>query len=224
MRIDFHVHSCHSFDCFLEPRAIVESARRLGLDGLAVTDHDTMSGVEDFRKLAPDLFIIAGQEISTPHGDVLGLFLEEPVGETQDVDAVIAAIRRQGGLAVLAHPFKWPHCRRGDGLLKRFDALEAFNARNNIPLPWWPNAQCRRACARLGIPGIAGSDTHDGFEMGTFTVFDFPAAGADEKQIKEAVRAGRFRIEGREVSLPLEVVSHFKRLWQERRSLRRGNP
>jgi predicted metal-dependent phosphoesterase TrpH len=44
------------------------------LDGLAITDHDTMAGVEVFPRLAPDLIHFAGQEISTPHGDILGFF------------------------------------------------------------------------------------------------------------------------------------------------------
>lgn len=217
MKIDFHIHSRYSFDCFLEPRAIVENARRVGLDGLAVTDHDTMGGVEDFRRLAPDLYIIAGQEVSTPHGDVLGLFLKKPLVTSKDVDALIAEIHAQGGLAVLAHPFKWPHCGRPADFLKRFDAVEVFNARNNIPVPLWPNARCRQACGRLGLPVVAGSDAHEGFEMGVATVFDFSASEAGDAKIQEAILNKRVTIEGREVALPREVVSHFRRLLKERR-------
>ncbi|HQP92321.1 MAG TPA: PHP domain-containing protein, partial [Candidatus Omnitrophota bacterium] len=102
MVIDFHIHSKYSFDCFLEPSAIIELARKNGIEGLAICDHDTIEGVHEFRRLAPDLYIITGEEISTKHGDIFGLFISKPVKQSDDVDAVIADIRAQGGLAVLA--------------------------------------------------------------------------------------------------------------------------
>lgn len=215
MVIDFHIHSSYSFDCFLDPARIVELARARGLDGLAVTDHDTMSGVREFRDLAPDLYIIAGQEISTKDGDILGLFLKEEVKGASDTPDVLAAIRGQGGLAVLAHPFKWPHLKRSDDFLRLFDAIEVFNARNNIPSPYWENRQARNAVRRLGLAHIAGSDTHEGFELGCAgTVFDFPKADADDERIKAAILGQTLRVRGREVSLPVEVVSHFSRLFR----------
>ncbi|MDD5019463.1 MAG: PHP-associated domain-containing protein [Candidatus Omnitrophica bacterium] len=213
MTIDFHVHSRYSFDCFLEPRKIIELARRHHIDGLAITDHDTMAGVADFRALAPDLTIIAGQEISAPCGDILGLFLKREVRERRDVGRIVEEIRGQGGLAVLAHPFKWPHLVRSDDLLRQFDAIELFNARNNIPLPRWENLMAARAVRRLGLSWVAGSDTHEGFELGCgMTVFDFPASAATEDKIKDAIRNKRVARKGREVGLAPEIVSHFSRL------------
>ena len=140
--IDFHIHSKYSFDCFLEPALIIEKARAAGLDGLAVTDHDTMDvldGVDEFRRLAPDLLIIPGQEISTRQGDVLGLFLEKAVASHPQAEVVVNRIRSQGGLAILAHPFKWPHVLRSEAELSLFDGIEVFNARNNIPVPFLEN-------------------------------------------------------------------------------------
>ena len=153
---------------------IIDLARRCHIDGLAITDHDTMAGVAEFKRLAPDLYIISAQEISTKDGDILGLFLRDEIQPNPECRAVIGQIRAQGGLAILAHPFKWPHVSRRDGFLKEFDAIEVFNARNNIPLPYFENFKGRRAVQRLGFPCIAGSDTHEGFEMGRAkTVFDF---------------------------------------------------
>jgi predicted metal-dependent phosphoesterase TrpH len=212
MVIDFHIHSKYSFDCFLEPARIVDAARRFGLDGLAVTDHDTMDGVEEFRRLAPDLYIIAGQEISTKAGDVLGLFLKTPVAPCLDEDVVIRQIRAQGALAVLAHPYKWPHVRRDPVVLKKFDAVEVFNARNNIPVPYYENWVIKRAAGRWGLRGIAGSDTHEGFELGCArTVFGFDRSEATDERLKSAISAGHMEIQGREVFLGKEIVSHFSR-------------
>ncbi|MFH0877687.1 MAG: PHP domain-containing protein [Candidatus Omnitrophota bacterium] len=212
MVIDFHIHSKYSFDCFLEPSKIVAKARLCGLEGLAVTDHDTMAGVEEFRRLAPDLYIIAGQEVSTRDGDIMGLFLSEEIKLMTETKDVIAEIRRQGGLAVLAHPFKWPHLRRDPKFLRQFDAVESFNARNNIPVPYLENFLGARAQQKYGLRAVAGSDTHEGFELGRArTIFSFNKADACDAKIKEAILRGQVVLEGREVSLAKEIVSHFSR-------------
>lgn len=219
MTIDFHIHSKFSFDCFLEPAKIIDLARRHRIDGLAITDHDTIAGAEVFRRLAPDLYIITGQEISTPAGDILGLFLRHAVEEHDDAGRVVDEIRRQGGVAVLAHPFKWPHLVRSVDFLRQFDAIEMFNARNNIPLPRLENHLASRAVRRFDLAWICGSDTHEGFEMGCgATVFDFEPAGASDERIKEAILKRRVRMHGREVHLIPEIVSHFSRNLRSRRS------
>ena len=212
MVIDFHVHSKYSFDCFLAPQKIIGLARRCHIDGLAIADHDTMAGVAEFKRLAPDLYIISAQEISTKDGDILGLFLRDEIKPNPDARAVIGQIKAQGGLAILAHPFKWPHVSRQDDFLKEFDAIEVFNARNNIPLPYLENFKAKVAVQRLDLPFVAGSDTHEGFEMGRAkTVFDFQTQVASDEKIKSAILERRVIIEGKEVFLPLEVISHFSR-------------
>lgn len=212
MIIDFHIHSKFSFDCFLEPAKIIEWARHHHIDGLAITDHDTTAGIQEFKRLAPDLYIITGQEISTKDGDILGLFLKEKVQCQGSSEQVIAAIKEQGGLAVLAHPFKWPHLKRSDAFLKLFDAIEVFNARNNIPLPRLENSLAKKAVDKLHLCFIAGSDTHEGFELGNaLTIFDFIPQEATDAKIKQAILDQKVTVEGREVSLSREIISHFSR-------------
>ncbi|QAT16774.1 hypothetical protein BU251_03000 [Candidatus Velamenicoccus archaeovorus] len=219
MTIDFHVHSRFSFDCFLEPAKIIDLARRHRIDGLAITDHDTIAGVEEFRRLAPDLYIITGQEISTRYGDILGLFLRHAVDAHDDIGRILEGIHTQGGLAVLAHPFKWPHLARADDFLRQFDAIEMFNARNNIPLPRLENHLAWRAVKRSGLAWVCGSDTHEGFEMGCgATVFDFSLSEASDERIKEAILKKGVRMFGREVPLIPEIISHFSRNLRSRRS------
>ena len=212
MVIDFHIHSKYSFDCFLEPSRIVKLCRLRGIDGIAVTDHDTMDGIPEFQELAPDLFIIAGEEISTRGGDILGLFLKEKIKPNSDPLQVVGEIRAQGGLAILAHPFKWPHLIRDEAFLSIFDALEVFNARNNISVPFLENAMASRAIKKFQLAYLAGSDTHEGFELGKAkTILDFSKEEADEAKIKAAILGRQLVIEGQEVWLPLEVISHFSR-------------
>lgn len=213
MLIDFHIHSKYSFDCFSEPAMIVEYARRNKLDGFAITDHEVIAPIDEFNRLAPEMYIIAGQEITTKDGDIVGLFLKKRITEARkDSDSVINEIRSQGGLAVLAHPFKWPYLSRKSELLKKFDCLEVFNARNNIPMPYLQNFLCRRAVDRFNLNYIAGSDAHQANEVGTAaTIFDFSKQDADDDKIKDAILNRRVKFIGSEMSLPREVVSHFYR-------------
>ncbi len=215
MIIDFHIHSRYSFDCFLEPQKIIDLARKSGVQGLAITDHDTMAGVEEFRRLAPDLYIIAGEEISTKDGDILGLFLQRELKDIHNADEALLQIRAQGGLAVLAHPFKWPHLRRNPDFLKRFDAIEVFNARNNIPSPYLENFLAYHAVKSLNLAYLAGSDTHEGVEIGQAgTVFNFSEKDASDEKIKQAIISKQVSVRGKEISLPFEIVSHFSRMFK----------
>lgn len=218
IRMDLHVHSCFSMDCFLKPERIVELALKNGLNGFAVTDHDVWTDPEIFRKLAPELLIIGGQEISSPCGDILGLFLHKKIEETRNVEKILSEIRGQKGLAVLAHPYKWPHLFRAKDFLRKFDAIEVFNARNNIPSPYLENALAQRAVRSLGLAFTAGSDTHEGFEMGcTATVFDCDRRDAADEVLKKAILEKKVTVAGsREVNLGLEIISHFSRLMRSR--------
>lgn len=212
MVIDFHIHTRYSFDCFLEPRAIVDRARQSGLDGIAICDHNTTQGVREIKSLAPDLYVICGEEISTAKGDILGLFLKEEIRPGRDAAEVIRAIRAQGGLAVLAHPYKWPHLLRCSGELRDFDAVEIFNARNNIPLPYLENMLCRWKAGRLCLAVIAGSDAHEGHAVGRGrTIFPFAAEHASDESLKRAILERQTKIAGSEASLGHEILSHFSR-------------
>ncbi|OIO36292.1 MAG: hypothetical protein AUJ74_02775 [Candidatus Omnitrophica bacterium CG1_02_44_16] len=187
-------------------------ARRSCLDGLAIADHDTMAGVAEFKSLAPDLYIIPAQEITTRQGDILGLFLKGQIEKRDDFQWNLREIRLQGGLAVLAHPFKWPHLIRDRGFLRQFDAIEVFNARNNIPMPYLENFLASKAVSDYGLAFVAGSDAHEGFELGRAkAIFEFGREEASDQKIKNAILEKRVKVSGSEVPLPLEIISHFSR-------------
>lgn len=134
MKFDLHTHSKYSPKCgYMEPKLIVKLARKKGLDGIAVTDHDTIKGALKTREYADkDLRVIIGSEVMTSRGEIIGLFLSEEILST-DLIGVIEEIHDQNGVAIVPHPFDtlrrsalWP-TEKDVGYL---DGVEGFNARN----------------------------------------------------------------------------------------------
>src|SRR5574337_561795 len=98
IRIDFHNHTYHSYDCRMDPLRILSLARERGLGAIVINDHDTIRGGLEKKKKNPfsDLEVIVGAEIKTDVGDITGIFLKEEITERKHTE-VIAAIKRQGG-------------------------------------------------------------------------------------------------------------------------------
>lgn len=164
--VDLHLHTSASHDCLAEPSEVVERAREEGLDRIAVTDHDEIEGALDARQIDADL-VIVGEEVRTDEGvDVTGLFLHRRIPPGWPLPEVADAIRAQGGLVYLPHPFD---PRRGvppelvDGLAPHVDVVEAFNARVHDVSA---NRRARRWAEDRGLPVGAGSDAHLLSEIG----------------------------------------------------------
>lgn len=161
-RFDLHIHSRYSYDSFLSPKMIVKVAQKKGLSGIAVTDHGTIKGGLATREINndADFAVIVGAEIKTDFGDVLGLFLSREVRSRRFIE-VCEEIKAQGGLVILAHPY-----RKGkalpEELLSNIDYIEGFNARSPKSL----NRKAQELAVRYHIPMVAGSDAHLLFEVG----------------------------------------------------------
>lgn len=112
----------------MEPSKVVRLAKRRGLDGIAITDHDTIEGALEARAHAGDGFlVIVGEEVTTRAGDIIGLFLTEKV-DGPDPVAAIEAIHAQGGVALLPHPFS-KTLGVDEQVARMLDACEGFNHR-----------------------------------------------------------------------------------------------
>jgi predicted metal-dependent phosphoesterase TrpH len=162
MKFDLHIHSKYSYDSFLSPENIIKIAKKRGLDGVAVTDHNTIKGgIETSKRNSiNDFNVIVGSEIKTEYGDIIGLLLNEEV-KSRIFIQVVEEIKNQGGLVILAHPFR----KRIDfpiELLKYIELIEAFNARSSRNL----NARALEFAGKFNKPMTAGSDAHLGFEIG----------------------------------------------------------
>ncbi len=167
MRLDLHIHTHHSPDSLMKPADIIQAALRRGLDGIAITDHNTLAGAQEVGAVAP-LPVILGEEIKTTEGEIVGLFLNQPIPPRLSPEETIAAIREQGGLVYIPHPFdRYRHEAMGRRTLGRIigqiDAIEVFNSRILVAQD---NALAREAAEAHGLAMGAGSDAHTPSEIG----------------------------------------------------------
>jgi predicted metal-dependent phosphoesterase TrpH len=206
MRADLHVHTCYSPDSITSLEDVIETARRRGLDKIAVTDHNRLEGALRLREIAPEL-VIVGEEIRTTEGELLCFFLEEEVPRGLSPEETIARVRDQGGVVGISHPMD--QMRReamGQRALTRIrdqlDCVEVFNARCLLSVD---NRRVAAWAAELGLPGTAGSDAHHAIEIGRAYVEMPPFTGGDEFLRKLALGRVRGRLS------PLWV--HFFSTW-----------
>lgn len=158
----FHVHTDYSFDCDNPVESVIEDARARGVGCVTITDHDTMEGVRAAEALAGrDLRIIAGEEITTREGHLIGLFLHEEIEPGQSARRTAELIHRQGGVVVAPHPFnRLFDCSLRESvydLIDLVDVVEVCNAQNFLSSP---NRQARALAERFHLPMLAGVDTH----------------------------------------------------------------
>jgi predicted metal-dependent phosphoesterase TrpH len=151
----FHLHTRYSFDSLLPPRKIVARARELKVDALIVTDHNTIKGSMETRRVSqgnPPLVILAA-EYQSEKGDIIGLFLEEEI-LSRDSNVIVRQIHEQGGLVVLPHPSKGH--KLDDLLLSSVDIIETHNSRCSPE----ENGRARQLAQDWKLPEIAGADAH----------------------------------------------------------------
>jgi predicted metal-dependent phosphoesterase TrpH len=183
---DLHCHSSASFDSLSRPERLIAKARRIGLSHLAITDHERIDGALRTRDLAPaDLTVIVGEEVRTASGDMIGLFLERPVAPGLSPEETAAAIREQGGVVGLPHPFDRFRSSGGDQaagdelarLASVVDYVEVHNARAYRDA----NPRAAAFAAEHGLPGAASSDAHSVVELGVaYTVLVGPFSTATD--------------------------------------------
>ena len=162
--VDLHMHTSWSHDCLVEPEELVEHAVAEGLGAIAVTDHNTFGGAQATVQAArgTDLLVIAGEEVKTDsQGEVIGLFLEREIPRGMSFADTIAAIKEQGGLAYLPHPFDRMHSIPDAKTIHRhlsdIDVFEVYNARLLFEVY---NDEALRFARKYNLTMGAGSDAH----------------------------------------------------------------
>jgi predicted metal-dependent phosphoesterase TrpH len=192
VRVDLHVHTMWSGDSTTTPEELAESVQQSGVDVLCITDHGTIDGAVRLAQTGElGCRVVVGQEVGTAEGEIIGLFLTERVPPGLPPRAVARAIRDQGGLVYVPHPFD--DLRRalsppamadlaGEGLI---DAVEVLNAKTSLA-----SASPRAAsfAAAHGLIGGAGSDAHvpDAVGAAYLEMADFDGAAS----FAAAARAG----------------------------------
>jgi len=165
---EMHMHTKYSKCSNLELQTILKIAKKRGLSGVAITDHDTFVGAQKLLQLNMDknFEVILGEELSTKHGHILVYFLQKEIKSRNFLEIVDEA-REQDALIMVAHPFDFLREYSSKEFIlqnkKYLDGIEILNARSIVP---WSNWQARIFALRhnLGISG--GSDAHFSIEIG----------------------------------------------------------
>ena len=162
--VDLHMHTDWSHDCSIPVAELLDHAEEIGLGGIAITDHNAFGGALEAVQLGRrrDLVVIPGEEVKTDgQGEVIGLFLEEEIPRGLPFADTLAAIRDQGGLVYLPHPFDRLHAIPDPATLHRhlaeIDVFEVFNARL---LRDSFNDEALRFARKYRLLHGAGSDAH----------------------------------------------------------------
>ncbi|ELY44185.1 MULTISPECIES: PHP domain-containing protein [Natronorubrum] len=199
LSVELHAHSSLSYDGRDPVELILEQAEAVGLDAIAVTDHDEIDASLTAVERAPEygLVGIPAMEISSKAGHILGFGLEEAVPPGLSYESTLEAIHDQGGLAVIPHPFQESRhgvmARISRAELAKGDAIEIYNSRL---LTGRANRQAERFATSRGLPVTAGSDAHISEMVGqAVTRVDAEERSADA--ILEAIRQGRTTVEGK---------------------------
>jgi len=207
MLIDLHVHTCPASACSsLEPEELIIEAKRIGLDGVCLTEHDRLWLPEDLRRLRErhDFLVLGGIEITSMDGDILVFGLEEEPGGIPSLERLRQEVDSVGGIMLVSHPFRGAFIAGkefaipGLGLtveeackepvFQWVDGMEVLNGENSDS----ENEFALQVCQRLNTRGVGGSDAHKVEEVGR-CVTRFLREIRDERDLIEELKAGRFQ-------------------------------
>lgn len=206
LKADLHIHTVYSMDCNVSLEQVISRCLETGINCVAIADHGTAEGALRMQKLAPFKVIVA-EEILTPYGEIMGMFLKETIPSGLSVEETISRIRAQGGLVNIPHPydtFRQSALRNSmlEELAEQLDVVEVFNARGVVR---GNTTKARIFAEKYGIAKSAGSDAHTPLEIGNAYV-EMPEFNGKDEFI-EALAAGK--IFGRRAN----PLVHFGSVW-----------
>ena len=173
---------------------IIERCLETGINCLAIADHGTIAGALKLKQMAPFPVIIA-EEILTPFGEIMGMFLSEEIPSKLSAEEVIGRIKDQDGLVCIPHPYDKLrlsafNSKALEDIMPSVDIIEVFNARSLSP---GSNARAQRLVRRFGKLASAGSDAHTPNEIGNAYIEIPEFNGKDEflKSLAQGKIVGR---------------------------------
>jgi len=165
VRVDLHLHSNYSHDGQSTLEELIQRCAEVGLDRIALTDHNTVEGAQALAELVPDLAII-GEEAKTREGEVIGLFITRRLPPYLRPEEVMDLVHEMGGLTYIPHPLDRHRANfrleRALALGARIDIIETYYA-------WCEPAENQaagRLATELGKVAATGSDAHAAQELG----------------------------------------------------------
>ena len=168
LKIDLHVHTSYSPCSNLSLRTIEKVALKRGLDGIAITDHNTIEGALELKSRVSHLLVIVAEEIKTREGEIIGYFLTDTIPPALSVRETIQEIKRQGGLVSIPHPFDTLRTSRLgraalEEIISEVDMIEIFNSRDLLQQI---DSEFIEEFKKKGVVPVVGSDAHQRWEIG----------------------------------------------------------
>ncbi len=207
MKLDLHNHSAYSPDSSSTAEEIIDYALKAGLDGIAVTDHNTVKGsLAASRIAAGRIVVVTGLEVSTSEGHILCLGVREDIRSGLSMSETAEIALSLGGVAVPSHPFRLG-TGAGASVLSslKIPAIETVNGRNL-------RSRNRRAeiyAQRAALGATGGSDSHAPDEIGrAYTLVDGEGLGEDD--VVAAIANGKCRGAGTGQSLAGSAKTLYK--------------
>jgi len=183
MKLDPHIHSCYSRDTKSRPEDIIKKARKIGLNIIAISDHDSVKGSKLGINLSKDInevFVVPSIEISSNEGHILGFGVDSVISKGLTPEETVDKIHDEGGIAIIPHPFSF--YRNGSffnnkktlkNLVKNnsnnydkykknnkitsIEGVEVLNARYIIG---YSNYRANKLAAKHDLAKIGSSDSH----------------------------------------------------------------
>jgi predicted metal-dependent phosphoesterase TrpH len=202
MVIDLHVHTSPASPCSAAPvEEIIQEAKRIGLDGICLTDHNHVwdpDEVADLRRKY-NFLILRGNEITTDQGDMVVFGLEKEIKGIVKLEDLREEVLKVKGFMIVAHPFRGfltfgigklgltPEKAMERPLFRLVDAVEVMNSKVTEK----ENGFAAKVAEGLGLPATGGSDAHEVSEVGIYAT-QFSRVIEDEKDLIDALRTGAF--------------------------------
>jgi len=209
MIIDLHIHTKPTSRCSdLDPVELIKEAKRIGLDGVCLTEHDKIWAPDAIHKLRKEhnFLVLGGVEVTSMDGDILVFGLEKEIAGIVSVKELRRFVDEVEGVMIASHPFRGAFiegkefsipgltlsveevCKKS--FLEFMDTIESLNGQNSD----LENEFTVKVCQKLNLKGTGGSDAHSHIEVGrAVTIFENRIE--DEKDLIKELKTGRFRAE-----------------------------
>ena len=210
MLMDPHIHSKYSGDATASPEDIIKKSKEIGLDAIAIADHNTLKGSIVAMKEVKDLddfIVIPAMEVTSNKGHIVALGITQEVEKGLSPEETIDKIRSQGGIAIAPHPFV--RYREGlCGYVKNLD-IDAIETLNSRYIFGYSNWRAKRLAEKRGIPKIGASDAHFLGAIGS-CVTELEAEFSVESIIK-GILSGKTNVFGNRTPLSLIMKEVIKK-------------
>ena len=191
MLIDTHLHdNKYSFDSNLDLMEAISTAKSIGLDGICVTNHDNDHIKKDIGLSSKinGILVITGSEVLTNEGDILVYGLPEIPKRMMNAEDLLSLVRRFGGVAIAAHPFRMNNRGLGNNIRRLSGLLSGVETFNGSTPPHL-NLEALALSLELSLPSFGASDAHLPDRVGIYAT-RFLTRIRDHHDFIEAVKYG----------------------------------